>query len=254
MEKFKKNLYFNARLLAPDGKLLCKINYKKVKWYLKNKLAILISENPVVLKLKFEPKARDVIDDRFYLEDKENKCVVCGCEDADILTKHHIVPYCFRKYFPEFKKRYTSHDVVMLCEICHYKYEKYSEQKKKNLIKLHKINIKTTDTILDGRLSQAKKWAIELLNNNISNLFEEISNNLKDFLNKDLITKKDVLRISKINPYVKKQRTISYGKKIVENIKDIDDFIINWRKHFINNMSPKFMPKFWDINKIEDSG
>jgi hypothetical protein len=42
------------------------------------------------------------------------------------------------------------------------------------------------------------------------------------------------------------------GKVVVDNLKtkqDIQDFIVFWRKHFIDTMNPKFMIDFWDINR-----
>ena len=33
------------------------------------------------------------------------------------------------------------------------------------------------------------------------------------------------------------------------------DFVKKWRKHFVDNMNPQFLPKYWSINSpLEKSG
>ena len=34
----------------------------------------------------------------------------------------------------------------------------------------------------------------------------------------------------------------------VSKIKDIKEFIVDWRRHFIETMDPKFLPEKWSIN------
>ncbi|KAJ4457155.1 hypothetical protein PAPYR_7449 [Paratrimastix pyriformis] len=43
------------------------------------------------------------------------------------LTKHHIVPYLYRHYFPHALKAHLSHDVVLLCHACHERYEQHAD-------------------------------------------------------------------------------------------------------------------------------
>ena len=35
------------------------------------------------------------------------------------LTRHHVVPHCYRRNFPQELKAYCSHDVLPLCHSCH---------------------------------------------------------------------------------------------------------------------------------------
>jgi len=74
----KKQLYENCRLMAPDGAVLCTCSTKKVRWYLDRGLAVLECEEPLSVRLKFEPRGRGNVDDAYYTSDKENRCVVCG--------------------------------------------------------------------------------------------------------------------------------------------------------------------------------
>jgi len=235
-------------MLAPDGELIGKIGYKRTQWYLRKNLAILISENPTIIQLKFEPKGRGSVGDLFYLSNRENKCVVCGCEDKNNLTKHHIIPYCFRRCLPDFIKRHTSHDIIMLCEKCHNKYERFATQRKHELADQYKVS-RTVIRFVDKKLLKAKKYATILLKNEVFDISDNMYLYLMKFTNRNIISKKHLVKMSVTNPYKIRIYGISYAKEIVKKIEDLDVFIVDWRKHFINTMNPRFMPKFWDVNK-----
>eukprot|EP00924_Labyrinthula_sp_SR-Ha-C_P012118 snap_masked-scaffold_26-processed-gene-4.33-mRNA-1 protein AED:1.00 eAED:1.00 QI:0/0/0/0/1/1/2/0/617 len=117
----KNNLYDNCALLAPDGEAISMIPASKMNWYLKRSLAKKIKAEGFVsaIQLNFEPTARTMTKDPFYLQEKENICVCCG--SFEYLNKFYIVPYEFRKHFPfRFRVR-SSHDIVLLCVSCRQK-------------------------------------------------------------------------------------------------------------------------------------
>eukprot|EP00800_Vazella_pourtalesii_P021401 TRINITY_DN7935_c0_g1_i1.p1 TRINITY_DN7935_c0_g1~~TRINITY_DN7935_c0_g1_i1.p1 ORF type:complete len:230 (-),score=39.60 TRINITY_DN7935_c0_g1_i1:272-961(-) len=117
----KRALYENCRLLAPDNELLSLIDTRKVNWYFERDLAELVSEDPYVVKLKFEPKIRPEkgnVDKLYYQAEKQNICVVCGSKDGNGIRKK-IVPAEYRKHFPLDHKSYKSHDNLLLCGTCH---------------------------------------------------------------------------------------------------------------------------------------
>lgn len=61
-------------MMAPDGELLCHCDEKKADWYVSRELATIVKQNPLTIKLNFEPNGRGVktLDDlennNFYLE------------------------------------------------------------------------------------------------------------------------------------------------------------------------------------------
>ena len=118
-------LYSNILMMAPNGEQLCRVSARRAKWYVDKGIAVLEGNK---LTLKFEPNGYAVGDEAFYVGEKENLCVVCGDEDS--LTKHHIVPTCFRRHFPAEYKSHLSHDVLLVCEACHEAYEYHAYQKK----------------------------------------------------------------------------------------------------------------------------
>ena len=88
----------------------------------------MISEDPFVFQLEFEPKGRGDA----AKEPKENKCVKCGTEED--LTRHHVVPYFLRKMMNPENKNHRSDDIVPLCTSCHVDYERSSVKLKKSIM------------------------------------------------------------------------------------------------------------------------
>jgi hypothetical protein len=95
---------------------------KKADSYLKKGIAEVVSEDPFVFKLLFEPKGKG---NPGQLP-RENKCVVCKAEEN--LTRHHVVPYALRKLMGAEFKDHKSEDVVALCEEHHHEYEMSSRE------------------------------------------------------------------------------------------------------------------------------
>lgn len=92
-------LYENCYLQAPDGQLLCTCDRRKAEWYLQKDIGELVSAEPYTVRLKFEPAGRAVGEvGRFYQQEKENRCVVCGGDES--YQRKNIVPREYRKYFP----------------------------------------------------------------------------------------------------------------------------------------------------------
>mmetsp|Transcript_39561 Transcript_39561/g.60452 ORF Transcript_39561/g.60452 Transcript_39561/m.60452 type:complete len:80 (+) Transcript_39561:22-261(+) len=79
-------------MLAPDGFCLSTCDKRKAQWYLSKGLAEVKQEDPLVIKLKFEPcdtfsnreKARKLDiedpDEEFYISERVTQCVVCGSD------------------------------------------------------------------------------------------------------------------------------------------------------------------------------
>jgi len=56
-----------------------------------------VSEEPFVVQLTFEPAGRPGADREYYLREKENICAVCGT-DRNCVRKN-IVPHEYRRFF-----------------------------------------------------------------------------------------------------------------------------------------------------------
>lgn len=114
-------LYDNCKLLAPDGELLTFCDKSKAEWYVKKGLGVQVDSEPAyTVRLNFEPAGRAVAEvGEFYRSEKENICAVCGA--LDNLVRKNVIPHEYRKFFPGIMKEKTSHDVLLLCVVCHQK-------------------------------------------------------------------------------------------------------------------------------------
>lgn len=70
------------------------------------------------MRLTFEPSGRAVGETgQYYIEPKENQCVVCGSKEG--CSRKFVIPKEYRKFFPECMKSHSSHDILLLCLDCH---------------------------------------------------------------------------------------------------------------------------------------
>lgn len=95
----QKPLYHNCYLEAPDGEILCTCDEKKARWYIKKELGEIVRDDPLTVRLNFEPSGRALGKvGEYYTQIKINQCVVCGVNDSFI--KKNVVPKEYRKFFP----------------------------------------------------------------------------------------------------------------------------------------------------------
>ena len=278
----KGPIYDSCKMLAPDGQQLCFCDFKKMTWYLERNLAELISKDPPVFKLIFEPNARGCVDENmkssnFYIESRTNCCVICG--NTKNYLRFHVIPILYRSCFPENLKSHKSHDVVLLCLECHERARKVYEKKKEEISKRYGVplNVMSDEKNNYLKLKQFQKKckifiknkkkslpenAKDKLKNNIREMYNFLLNNsefFNNFVEKNGIKcekNEDIngnflelfseqFKIDEINiPEGKKNL---HGKLVIEKVKDLKEFIMEWRKFFIDSFEPKFLPKEWSV-------
>lgn len=234
-------------MLSPDNILMFRCDIKKANWYINRNLAHIIKDDPLTIKLNFKPNGMGNHNKEYGLSEMMNVCVNCGSKDN--LTRHHVVPICYRKYFPIEIKSHNFHDVLPMCVNCHELYERKADDLKKNLDKDYNAPINGKSTII--KISKFIKMAKTLINDNISlpnSRIIDLRKRIKRQFGIKRLTKSKLIEISKIK--VKSNR-ISHGKIVIDKIENLQLFVEMWRKHFIDNNSCDFLPKKWDIkNKI----
>ncbi len=231
-----KEIYSNHKLLAPDGRLLCRLAARKSRWYLKKGLAKVVCDNPLTLKLCFEPNySYKNNSDSFILTEKFNRCVVCGTTAE--LSMHHIVPRCFRKYFPLALKEHNYHDVLPLCVSCHTKYEVLAHKKKIEICNTLKINCKAF--MPPQEINKALGY-IKALKDHDSDIPEVRKQEMYSFITDHLPNGPDDW-IDCSNK--------AFGQTVVDRLTDLPGFVKLWRRHFVENMKPQFLPLGWNIER-----
>jgi hypothetical protein len=242
-----RKIYGNCLVYSPEGHLMFRCDQKKANWYLNRNLADVVQNEPLTIKLNFVPRGFGNHDKPFGLSEMRNTCVNCGTED--FLTRHHVVPICYRKHFPLSLKSHNFHDVLSMCMDCHEKYERKADTLKRELADKYKAPI--NGICIDNRnLLKAIKNCNTLLRgteNIPDERIHEIKNEIRNFLGRDFI-QSDIIEIS-----MKKQTILekTHGQFVMESIgDDIQSFIKLWREHFTEHNECKYLPDNWNINNV----
>lgn len=252
----KTELYNNILMQAPDGEVLCGISKKKAEWYLAhdNIAEMIETEDQIYIRLKNEPKGRGHAGDEYYTSKKENKCVVCG-KDGN-LCRFSIVPQAYRRLMPESVKSHSSHDIVLLCQLCLRNTSISYDGFKKNLAKDLRILYHAPQYEVDKELQCVVKAA-----QSMAKYTEYYSEEKKAPLIKILrehykleeheeLTQELIEAALKIE-YKKHLHNESHEELVVKSLvteQHLEDFVIKWRTHFVNTMQPKHMPTGWKID------
>jgi len=245
MTESVNNIYDGCQVLSPEGQLMFRCRRKKAEWYLKKKLAKIIGSEPTTIQLLFQPKGPGRIGDPFHLQKRQNLCCVCG--STDDLSRHHVVPYCYTKYDSE-GFRHNSHDILPMCQICHASYEEEHSLKlrKKLAAKYHAPLLGRgvyTDAMKIARTAKAVYY--HSLDMPSSKLYSFVELLIKYIGHTPTID--EVGALVDINSSDGEYK--SHGELVMTKVKNINKFVRIWRRHFLQSMKPKFMPKHWDINR-----
>ena len=242
-------IFDNCLIQAPDGVNLSRCGCKKANWYLNNNLADIVAQDPLTIRLRFEPSGRRGLGDPLLLDGKPNVCVACGTNEN--LTRHHIVPYCFIKYMQIEYKVDIIRDIFPLCEYCHGEYEKISMNKRKEMaadlgIPLHGISSESMK-IVRGAMGAAA--ALQQHKNKIpEQRLKEMREMVKDFLGKETLTDEDLTNVRKYK-ITERNDFVNFSKYVAERVTDYSEFARGWRKHFVETMKPKYMPEAWKVDR-----
>ena len=237
-----KPLYDNCALYSQDDIILGYCNLEKYNWYINRGLGEEIGYKK--LRLNYTPKNWEEYAPNMIK--KKNICVNCGTTED--LTRHHIIPKCYIKYFPLEIKTHNSHDVALMCRDCHAEYEehavvikrKYGEMYNAPLdFKRYHVNLFKAYSCLMQLLhyERSEKWKE---NRMILNMMYTV----ESYMPETNYSQEDLKKLRNDIVEVKKQ---NHGKNVMKNITDYQSFAEMWRNHFIETMEPAFMPEGWDI-------
>ena len=236
-------IYDNYKIECLDGKFLSFTNKRHAEWYVKKDLATFVNQDTI--KLNFQPK-NNISRHPSYLQKFDNRCVVCGKENK--LTKHHVVPKCFKRFFRHEYKIYTSHDVLAACSGCHTKYERlYAKFLIEKLFKEYNIDTSYNLHINNCFKIVAKIRSItngRIKNQNVQRLTNELLTKLPK--NKELT---DIAQIRMVDEILEvwPTKSINPSKLLVDKLGEFEVGKL-CRQYFLDKMNPEFLPKYWDIN------
>lgn len=228
------SMYSNCKMISQYGDVLAYVDRKRMNWYLERNLARLISDQE--FQLTFAHNIKDASYDVEFLP-RESKCVVCGT-DGD-LKRHHVVPYCFRRYFGEKYKSHNSYDVLALCGPCHIAYEREAENEKRSqrdpLINKAEVSEIT-------RNLKAAKGLLTNYSRMPQHSIDRVWGYLPEVGSRDL-TELPAF-IYKQSCRLKEANAATWAAKIVSSMGE-EQIVLFWRKHFLAHAKPQHLPQGW---------
>lgn len=248
-ESKDRKIYGNCRVLSPDGILMFLCEEKRINWYIERKLADKINDNPITIKFNFKPNGLGNNDKPYGLIEMSNKCVICGSEE--FLTRHHVVPICYRRYFPLKYKSKNHHDVLAVCFDCHEKYEVKAFELKRRLAEEYNAPLDgILDKSMEGKGAKIIGYSRLLLSDNSKfvpkNRLEEIRSVMFDHFGREY-TEKDLIETSLLKTTMCKK---THGEIVVSKLDSIQEFIEMWRTHFVESNDCKCLPDKWRVNNV----
>ncbi|XP_072283836.1 exonuclease 3'-5' domain-containing protein 2 [Pyxicephalus adspersus] len=252
----KSPLYDNCFLHAPDGQPLCTCDRKKAQWYLDKAIGDLISTEPFIVRLRFEPSGRPETNSDYYLTVKENLCVVCGKKESYI--RKNIVPHEYRRHFPIQMKDHNSHDVLLLCTSCHAVSNYYDNNLKQQLAVEFCAPIGCEEGVRmleDATRRQVRSAARALLNASKLPEYrkEELLAEIKEFYCIKMVSEETLKEAANLETRIFNETYTPHGLKVVQcfakgGLKSLMELEKRWRQHFLDTMQPKFLPQQWSVD------
>ncbi|XP_016340924.1 exonuclease 3'-5' domain-containing protein 2-like isoform X2 [Sinocyclocheilus anshuiensis] len=259
----KSPLYDNCFLHAPDGQPLCTCDKKKAKWYLEKGIGELVSDDPFVVRLLFEPSGRPDSQKDYYLTAKENVCVVCG--KADSYIRKNIVPHEYRRHFPAEMKDHNSHDILLLCTSCHAASNVHDGVLKQRLAEEHSApqgceeGIRLLEDADRRRVRSAARALLSASSGMPQSRKEELLSVIQSFFcnGQQEVTQEMLQRAAALETRIFNESYVPHGLKVVQvyaerSLRGLMELERCWRQHFLTSMQPRHLPPLWSVNHNHD--
>jgi hypothetical protein len=234
-----KKLDKNYQALSMTGEFLFTSDKNKADWYVRKNLAVWVSDDTYQLNFKTKGNGNAKYGE-YFTEFHEVQCSICGVTDN--LTKHHIIPRCFRTHFPEKMKSTCHFDVLLICVDCHETVERRYDQVKLEL----EMGKSPFSPPLDLNyccfiLGSKAKYFKNCKQDDAKYLIKAI-NALEG---KDYIDIKDIIKDYRDEHKRSDECLEEIYKLVSQNQPDMKQFILMWRQLFIDASHPRFLPKGW---------
>lgn len=252
----KRPIYDSCPIYAPDGELLCLVGEKKARWYVDRGLALPVAEgerSALSIRLLFEPKGNGHAGDPFYTRPRPNVCAACGIREH--LTLHHIVPYCYRRYFPETIKSHSCHDLVPLCLSCHHQYETEAMKLKKELAEEFNAPLDGIGRQWDENAAKMRSAASALLRSIRGEAaipparVEELRRIVAERSGVEEIDLAFLESACDRECYTVDANFKPHGLLVTAALDDVQAFVERWRGHFMTCVQPGHMPLYWRVDR-----
>lgn len=239
----QNSIYESISMIHPSGSFMCHVSKKRANWYINKGLADWLTEDS--FQLKFEPNGYGNIHMPYYSQKLENRCVVCGDYTEGNLNKHHVVPYVFRSRFPLKNKESNHHDILVVCVDCHKAYETEATKLKQVIATNYNVSmvpVVSKEELLNKKILSSRLLLSKIEAGSARDIPLDRVNEIKEFSSKELVS-------------IVTSSDSHWADTIINKLLNEDklfDFIKMWRQHFLDIMSPKYLPKHWSVDHVDD--
>lgn len=178
----------------------------------------------------------------------EDICCVCGSLG---LTRHHVVPACYRTPLHHDRNYHDQHDVVFACHGCHNKYELYAKGLRYELCKQYDVPMDGIGIVWpDGAAAMRGARALVRHGNRIpAERADELRADIALHLGREP-KESDMLELAEMRwQPAPGPDYVSHGELLVARIEDMQAFWRMWRAHFVKKMKPCFLPSDWNPDR-----
>ena len=187
----------------------------------------------------------------FYLNPRRNLCVVCGVKTD--LTRHHIVPQQYLRWYPDELKVGCSHDILPLCKKCHAKAEVENNYLRNELAEKYDAPSDGIGLTVNKPLMRAQR-AFNTLDKYLHLIPWSKKKCLMDRVGKffdrefDHISNTEITMMMSLPVVMKSDDYKTHGQLVIEKTEDIEGFTSMWRSYFLTSMEPEHLPRGWCVN------
>ncbi|CAG0901331.1 unnamed protein product [Darwinula stevensoni] len=274
----KSPYYSNCYLWAPDGTPLTMCTAKRANWYLLQNLGTKEAEDPLIVRLNFEPSGGPEGDGEYYVHEKRNQCVVCG-STKELLTKY-VVPHEYRTHFPAFPffvfpdlmKSHLSHDILLFCLSCHLRASAFDSHLRDILAEecnaprngsadLEGANLIITNTMQMQKSEESKLRELRAVKSagkalkQAKNLPGVRRKELEKILSEHFGVKEiddEMVECASTYPIMTRNPSyVSHGEMVVRHYAanaGLMELERRWRQHFLDTMHPRYLPAMWSVS------
>lgn len=183
----------------------------------------------------------------------DDTCCVCG--SSRTLTRHHVVPGCYREPLHHARNYHDRHDVLIICVKCHNRYEhRHAKHLKLALCKKYGVPLDGVGIIWPHGIEvvAASRAAMALLRHSARMPPERIAElraTIVSHLGREP-REQDMSELAETDWRPKPGPDyVSHGELIVARVEDMQAFWRMWRTHFVKKMKPRFLPRDWDSDR-----
>ncbi len=226
---------------------------RRAQFYVERGLVTSDPENPKHLTLKKSPPGYGFYNTalhEYHLRPKVNQCVVCASQEE--LTKHHVLPIIFQRYYPNERgdAGVRSHDLLLLCLECHERYEQdFANPTREEMAKQYGANRhhRLETNIALARVIKNAKTLVRTENIPVG-IRDNLLSRIKSYIGNEP-TDEDVAQLARLTWKNTKRlaKQADLGKKVTDAW-DLGKLRKFWRRHFVESMNPQCLPKGWSVD------